>query len=143
MANSVSVVRKTIHREKMMRKLLFICGIFFVTSVFATAEWINIGSNRNNDRFFIDVNSIERSGDSVTYWVKVNNAARDANGSLSSKDQYIIHCQARQFAPRYLISYDELDNNGRILVARESKNSWSPIPPDTMIYLHFQLLCKK
>jgi hypothetical protein len=143
MANSVSVVRKNIHREIMMRKLLFICGIFFGTSVFATAEWIDIGTTRSNDRFFIDVNSIERSGDSVTYWVKVNNAARDADGTMSAKIQQTINCRHRQFVSRYIIAYDELDNNGRILVARETKRSWSPIPPETMIYSHSQLLCER
>ncbi len=125
-----------------MKKLFVICGIFFSIGVFAAAEWLDIGTNRSNDRFFIDVNSIERSGDSVTYWVKLNYAARGADGSLSSKTQYIIHCQARQFALRYIIRYDEPDNIGRILVAREDKGSWSPIPPDTVIYYHSQLLCK-
>ena len=102
-----------------------------------------MGFNPNNDVFFIDANSIQKSGDSYTYWMKSNYGKRASNGALSSRSQYTINCRTREAINRYLIMYDDVDGNGKVIISGDPAGGWYPIPPDTIIWTYYSYICNK
>jgi len=125
-----------------MRKIILLFGFFFCSSVLAQSNWIYIGTNRKDVTYFVDRNSIQRSGDSVTYWVKNSFPVRDPDGNLSSKIQWSINCRTREYIMRYGIFYDDLDNKGEITASGVPKPSWRPLSPDSMMEAIYRFVCK-
>jgi len=97
------------------------------------AKWMPIGTS-GGDAFFLDTDSIQTSGDSVTFWYKRNYGERDRHGDLSSKIQVSINCARRDTITRYGLFYDDTNNKGKVTSQEQSKGGqWSPIPPDSVI----------
>lgn len=126
-----------------MKKLIIVCGMIFLTlNAFANANWIMIDKNRGGDIFFIDASSIQRSGDSVTHWIKVNFAKRDEFGDFSSKSQDTINCRTREVISRWFMTYDDVDNNGKLTSNFQPKNSWRPISPNSTQWRFYEVVCR-
>ena len=126
-----------------MRKIILLFGFLFCSSVLAQSNWIYVGDSTNDHKIFIDRNSIQRSGDSVTYWEKVNYPVRDTLGNLSTKTQWTINCRTREEILRYIIAYDDLDNNGKVTTSGDPKESWRPISPDSVGEQSYLFVCKR
>ena len=127
----------------MKRILLFSVIILSAFNIYASAQWIFIADNTDGDLFFIDANSIQKSGDSYTAWLKNNYAKRDVDGDLSSKIQRTINCRTREIINRYLIFYDDIDNTGKITSNFNGKSGWQPIPPDSVNWIIYKYVCNK
>ena len=74
----------------MKRILLFSVIILSSFNLYASARWIDVGSNPSGSVFFIDAESIQKSGDSYTFWALFNYAKRNADGTLSFKSKLTI-----------------------------------------------------
>ena len=125
-----------------MRVILILPILLLAISAAANSKWEFVGRNDINDIFYIDSNSYQKSGDSITYWAIRNYGERDKWGDLSSKNQYTINCRTREVITRYLITYDDRDSNGKITDSFASKSSWSPIAPDTINWSIMKHVCK-
>ena len=124
-----------------MRKIVLLFGFLFCSSVHAQSNWVFITKTQNKTNF-VDKNSIQRSGDSVTFWDRANFSIRDKSGDLSSKMQLTINCRTREIIIRYGIFYDDLDNNGNSTSSGFPKSSWEPIAPDTIGERLYRFVCK-
>ena len=126
-----------------MKKIfLFSVIILSAFNIYAGTQWLLITDSTDGDLFFIDTNSIQKSGDSYTYWSKANFAKRE-DGDLSSKTQRTINCRTRETISRYIINYDDIDNNGKITSSLTPKRGWIPIAPDSINSAFYDYLCKK
>jgi hypothetical protein len=128
-------------------KIKIVCFLFlqfFMTAVVhANSNWVFIGLSVDDMKFFIDANSMQRSGDSVTFWQRVNYPQRNAYGDYSSKVQYTINCRTREIITRHLMFYDDLNNFGKLTDSFGAINQmWSPIAPDTVHWSMFKNVCK-
>ena len=94
------------------------------------------------DEFFFDKSSLERDGDSLTFWSKVNHAER-VNGGLSSKVQDTVNCRSRERIRRYLTIYGDRDNRGRVITSGNPEGKWRPIAPDTVEWQVMLFVCRK
>ena len=107
------------------------------------SNWVYVGKASNSNTFFIDNQSISRSGDSVTFWVKTNYASRDSYGDLSSKINQTINCRTRELIHRYFMFYDDLDNKGKLTISTAPPSpTWEPIAPDTVNELLLKFVCR-
>ncbi len=54
----------------------------YLNSSFASekANW-NFVDKKSGDSYFVDINSLKKTGNSVTYWMKVNFNKRDKAGN--------------------------------------------------------------
>ena len=127
----------------MKRILLFSAIILSAFNIYASTQWIYIITSSNDDVFFIEANSIQNSGDSYTYWTKVNYARRNDDGDLSMKAQYTINCRTREVTPRYFIFYDDIDHKGKTTSSSHAKSGWVPIPPNTVNWSYYSHVCNK
>jgi hypothetical protein len=125
-----------------MKKIVFLFGLLFCSSVFAQSNWINVTLDASGIEWFVDVNSIQRGGNSVTFWTKRNYQVRNKFGVLSIKAQHTVNCLTRDEIVRWYVTYDDRDGNGKIIKTWEPKDSWEPIAPDTVMETIYLLVCK-
>ena len=127
-----------------MKKFLPVIIFFMITfNSYAQNNWVYVTSNFNEDDFFVDRVSFQILGDSVTFWQRVNYKQRQESGDLSVKAQKTINCRTREAITRYILTYDDINNNGRITGSFKPQNSaWEPIPPDTVIWTVYKFVCK-
>lgn len=124
-------------------KLLFIFLLLYPVLSNAS-NWINVGRSSSGAIFFIDSESINRSGDSLTFWGITNYPSRGSEGTLSSKTQRTINCRSRELIFRYFLFYDDLDGKGKLINSypADSSEKWEPIAPDTMNDALLRAVCK-
>ena len=127
----------------MKRILLSSVIILSAFNLYASARWVFIGSNSRNYVFFVDANSIQKSGDSYTFWEKVNYPERNKWGAFSSKNQRTVNCRTRESIFRFMIFYDDIDNAGKLTNSFDPKDSWEPIPPDSVNWASYKYVCDK
>ena len=126
-----------------MKKLIFI--VLMIPLLATASNWVNIGNSSEGYIFYIDTQSMNRSGDSVTFWMKKNYPTRDKYGDFSSKSNETINCRTREYITRYLMTYDDLNNNGKNTdsISKPASVSWEPIPPESMIEIAMKFVCKR
>ena len=126
-----------------MKKIfLFSVIILSAFNIYASTKWFPITTSSDGNVFFIDTNSIQKSGDSYTYWVKLNFSNRDVDG-LSSKSQRSINCRTRETIARYIINYEDIDNSGKIISSFSPTRGWIPIAPESVNSAFYDYLCDK
>ncbi len=110
----------------------------------ASSNWIFVDRTSTGSSFFVDRNSIQKSGDSRTYWTLRNFTERDSvDGALSSKVQRTVNCRTREIIIRHIMLYDDLNNDGKLILSGPSANSkWEPIAPDTLNWTLMEFVCK-
>jgi len=130
----------------MSKKILALAfSLFIVTMPTYAANWISVGIGARGDEFFVDKSSLQRDGDSVTYWYRTNYKERTAQQVLSTKLQATINCRRREKIERFFIAYDDIDNRGHLIDSfdTKSRSKWEPIPPESMYWRMMQLVCRK
>ena len=132
-------------RGKKLKNLYFIVILILLSfNVYADSKWIFITESQDKSKIFIDGKSIKKSGDSITYIMKINFNKRDDRGTLSLKSEETINCRTKEYIIRYVYSFDDIDLNGVITSSfsgKEVSAKWTPITTGA-IYLLLQALCK-
>jgi hypothetical protein len=125
-----------------MNKILIIIAFLIASNVYANSNWQRVGESATGNVFFVDHNSFQKSGDSITFWGIINYKNRDQYGNLSSKIQQTINCRTRETIDRFLMIYDDINAKGKLTSSFEAKDKWTPIPPDTVNWYIFLHVCK-
>lgn len=127
-----------------MEKLLFlIISLLLSFNSYAQTNWSYMTTNQDGDDYYIEKNSIQNQGNSVTFWYRSNYKERTKFGDLSSKVQKTFNCRTQEHITRFAIFYDDLNNDGRVTTkSQPSNSSWAPIIPDTVTWSFYQSLCK-
>ncbi len=126
-----------------MKKIIILISFLTALNVFAQSNWVSVAGDESGNENFIDTNSIQKSGDSLTFWLRRNNKARDEKGVLSWKVQQTINCKSRENVYRYYMNFDDLNNNGKILMSTVAEDTrWKPIPPDSVLWFIYKFVCK-
>ena len=117
-------------------------SVVVTVNAYANSNWVYINTSKSDNVFFIDINSMQKSGDSITFWTLTNLGKRDQSGDLSEKTQHTINCRTREMIDRYLMAYDDINNNGKLTRSFVPKDSWRPTAPDTVQWSLFERVCK-
>ena len=125
-----------------MKRVLIIALLLGALGARANSNWEFVTISVDNDIFYVDRNSYQKSGDSITFWQRDNYGERDKNGDLSSKSQSTINCRTREHIRRFLMTYDDIDNKGKLTYSAVSKDSWKPVAPDTIKAAFMRHICK-
>ena len=126
-----------------MKKILIILSFWISVYANANSNWQFVAVN-DDSTYLIDINSIQKSGDSVTFWNRENLKQRDKFGNFSYKCQDTINCRTRERISRYIMAYDDLDNNGKLTDSFIASNAkWNPIPPDSVNWELMKIVCGK
>jgi hypothetical protein len=127
-----------------MKKFLIVLSFWVAFYANANSNWIFVTINDEATFYYIDRNSIQKSGDSITFWNRENLKQRDEFGNLSYKNQVTMNCRTRERISRFIMSYDDLDNNGKLTDSFIVPNAkWKPIPPDSVNWEMMKIVCRK
>jgi hypothetical protein len=112
-------------------------ALAMVPTLASGAKWVSVGENDSGDTYFVDLDSVQSSGDSKTFWYRANWAQRDRLQNLSVKVQVTINCAQREIVNRWMIGYEDHNNKGKVNFdgTASSVSNWQPIPPDTLFDL--------
>lgn len=126
-----------------MKKFFLI--VLMIPCLASASNWVLISKTVDGTTFSIDTQSIQRSGDSVTYWYRSNYSSRDEDGDLSSKVNRTTNCRTREVISRYFMFYDDINNNGKQTssFAAPSSTIWKPISPDSVDESIMKFVCKR
>ena len=126
-----------------MKKILLI--VLMIPYLASASNWVLVTKNKTGKAYFIDTQSIKKSGDSVTFWDKVNNASRDEFGDFSAKNNVAINCNTKELSFIYHATYDEIDTRGKQTSSFSAPDSktWQPIEPDSTNESLMKFVCKK
>ena len=125
-----------------MRIFLILPMLLLTMSAAASSKWQYVVESNKKDMYFIDSNSYQKSGDSITFWTLTNYNERNEFGDLSDKSQNTINCRTREIILRYMMNYDDRDNKGKMTSSFAVKDSWKPIAPDTVNWSLMRHVCK-
>lgn len=125
-------------------KILFalisvICAKFSFAS--ENINWTFVDKNLE-DSYFIDVKSLKKNGNSVTYWMKVNHRERNKAGNLSAKLLMSVNCRTRENTVREVIAYDDEDARGLITLNVQVKGNWEKVDRDKINLSQYNFVCK-
>lgn len=124
-------------------KILLLLTFFFSTFAFG-ATWNMVAMSSDGNKFYVEKESITRNGNEVNYWMRVNLGKRDAQGYLSTKENYVVNCRTRDEKLRHLILFSDFDNKGTVINQRNySKEEWKPISPDSIGADVMEFVCKQ
>ena len=122
--------------------LSVVMSVLVSVNAYANSNWIYLITSNSGNVFFIEKNSIQKSGDSITFWLRRNFEKRDEYGNLSSKSQITINCRTREIIRRYITMHDDINNMGKLTYNFDPKDSWDPIAPDTVNWSFLEYVCK-
>lgn len=127
-----------------MKKFLFVIIFLMITfDSHAQSNWIYVATNSLEDDYFVETASVQKQGDSITFWFRTNFKERHKTGVLSSKIQKTFNCRTREHIDRYAMFYDDLNNNGRVTISfKPGDASWEPVVPDTVLWSVYKFVCK-
>ncbi len=117
--------------------------VLFCPSLAIAANWVFITTSVEGHSFFVDTQSIQKSGNSVTYWEKANYLDRDRGGNLSAKIQFTTNCARRERIMRYSFFYDDTNNQGKMTVSGPATSSqWIPVSPESISESIMKFVCR-
>ena len=132
-----------------MKVHYFFAALLCIThSAFATEAWLTIPNSDPNIMFAIDKDSIERQGELVQFWEKLEfiqpKIVDEASGKWvkEKKVHRLMHCADRT---QGVISGATYSENGRFIssVSFDAPQSeMSTIPPGTLAAAELTLVCK-
>ena len=126
-----------------MKTFLFVVmSVIVSVNAYANSNWIYLVTSNSGTVTFIDKNSMQKSGDSITFWILDNFGQRAEYGDLSAKKQRTINCRTRETILRYIMMYDDINSTGKLTLSFVPKSSWEPIAPDTVNWSLLEYVCK-
>ncbi len=104
-------------------------GIFGATGAAVAADWVPVTNDVNGSLISIDVASINKNGDLVTYWY-LSDASKDKSVRFrSSKTQSRNNCSTKQSQDLFSAFY--MPNN-QVITETGNSFTWYPVIPDTV-----------
>ncbi len=125
-----------------MNKIIALIFLTMSVNSIANSNWVYVASSINNEDWFVERNSTQKDGDSVTFWTRRNYVDRTKFGDLSEKVQRTINCRRREVIIRFMQTYDDINNTGRQTSSFKANDSWEPVAPDTVMWTVMRFVCK-
>ena len=105
-------------------------------------DWKVVSGETDSEfRYFVNTSSIERKGDTVTFWIRNNYVTRGSSGELSAKNRVSINCVRSEWTFRHVSLYDDIDAEGMIVLSRDMPSDWHSISPKTVLSASAKLVC--
>lgn len=120
-------------------KNIFVLILFLISSN-VIAEWVFYSESNNGNTFYLDPDTIEKNGQKVKLWAKVN---APSNSHLKSFRDFIeIDCKNKTKLLFQRTGFSEIDLNGEPFADDSYRNILDHIAPGTIDNRLFKYVCK-
>jgi hypothetical protein len=111
-----------------------------------SGDWVTLLKNDVGDEFFVDRQSIRKSGDTLQVWTLVNLATPNRQNARSQKAALYIRCQSFESAFKSGVSYSALNGQGQIvgsLTATQQEVRFERASPESVYAAVIQFSCEQ
>ena len=122
-----------------MKKTVAICFAFLMCSP-AIAQWTRVGGS-DTAQSYIDLQTVQRSGNLVKVWILYDNLRTDSDGTNSTKSQEEFNCQSAESRTTFAINHSGRMASGKVLFSWKPEGGWAPIPPGVVIWTILKKVC--
>ena len=112
----------------------------------AMADWSLTTISNNGDRYYIDLETIRKSGSLIRVW-ELNNFAEprefaNIQGVSSTRYRAEYDCKNERLRFLTLSAHAELDAKGKVLGQDSKEGNWVEIPHNTTGRENLKVICK-
>lgn len=120
--------------------LAMACLASFLGTPAAAANWIYVTTGVNGTVIYYDADTIQRSGDQITVWRKLDHSRDKTIKAREAKDRYRYDCAERTDT---LLAYTDYYPDGRIEADNipTYRQEASPVTPDTVGETILETVC--
>ncbi|MDP1539169.1 MAG: hypothetical protein Q8L72_00745 [Moraxellaceae bacterium] len=105
----------------------------------AAATWFGINVSHDEALIFFDADTVERSSNSVTLWVKsVQLSTPDKNGAWSTAYRLKFNCSTRT---RQTLAWSDYEDGGKFIRSNNTAGTVAPIYPDSIGEGMLKIVC--
>ena len=114
----------------------------------AAEQWVPLEAHSGNLAFAVDISSIQRKGDTVTFRERLVFAVpdqRDAvSGKLIKEKQVlrVMHCKEKTQGVKAGSLFDENQRMIESVTLEDRLIAWSPIPEGTVAAIELEIVCE-
>jgi len=124
----------------------YLLALVMVISSPAWAEWSLITTSDSGDTYYIDIETIRKSGGFIKVW-ELNNFSEKRNlaniqGVNSTRYRTEYDCKNERLRYLTLSAHSELDAKGKVLAQESKEGDWVELPPNTTGRLNMKMVCK-
>jgi|LakMenEpi03Aug12_release.lakeMendotaPanAssembly.Ray.scaffolds.fasta_scaffold1024005_1 hypothetical protein len=121
---------------------MFVLSFIFSSCCYAN-NWKSVANSADGESmYFVDIEFLQKSGNTRTFWLLENKSKRDKFGALSTKENLSVNCVAKDIKQIYLSSFDDLGGNGKVISSFPVKGDWVPIAPGSINASIYKFVCK-
>lgn len=120
--------------------------LLILPNIAIAASWVKIN---NTDEFigYIDSESIEWTGSTVTYWLLIDFKKNQVTNTSSkkyksTKTKEVIDCTKKELAYEYGAMYSKEMGAGEMINSTKLSRIFEPIIPESVARVRFDFLCK-
>lgn len=127
-----------------MKKLLALLVLVSIPT-FALAEWTMIQTN-DDGNMYIDLDSIQKSGDVVTALTLNDYYGFQNHNELSSQSKEMHDCKNKKFKALSVNYFSDNMGKGKIIETfdfNESETAWSDVVPYSIGELKVNIICSR
>lgn len=121
-------------------RILAATAIHFITSSCQASTWNFVWVGNDETRFFFDADTVEKSKDITTVWIKtvqVNHP--NSNGSWSYAHRWKINCQKKTIQT---LAYSSYDKDGRFIRSDSTPGTEDVAVPDSTGEAMMKIACE-
>lgn len=109
-------------------------------SVTVRAEWTFV-NNVDGDLIYIDTSSIEKNGNLVRIWEKIE-FAKNPSGLGSGRQHVEYDCKNQKLRTLSFQTFSGNNLSGNVRHSENKYSDWRFVPPQTTNFAKLQFLCK-
>lgn len=125
--------------------IVLLINFIFTTPIFA-ANWSSAGMDSKGVKQYIDLNSVVKKGDVVSYWSLINfTSPQSLPGGLqylSLKVAKRINCAEKQHTFSNSYAYSETWGDGDVVKTLKTDNPFELIVPESIMDTQYKLVCQ-
>lgn len=126
-----------------IRFLVLALTLLLVAMPIRAEQWELVrGETDSNLLYFVNTSSIQRGGNSSTFWIRNNYSDRGSRGELSAMNQISINCLRKEWTLRHSKFFDDINGQGKEVLSRDLPSDWRPISPKTTMFATLNLVCR-
>jgi len=125
-----------------MRKFIFL--MLLLTAQMVRADWVLVRTGPQNDKYYVDTDSIKLNGNIAKAWskeIRENNSNKLAIYSAKYLNEY--DCQNESSRLVYAIFYSDKEGFQIVDSVKNPIQDWTPIAPDTVLKSAFNVACRR
>ena len=105
------------------------------------ANWVYVVTSANNTDYYYDADTLQRSGDQVTVWFRLDHSRDKTKKQREAKDRYRLNCATRTITLLYTFNYYP-DGKSESFSYDTYEQSVNPVVPGSMAEDLLEVICR-